>query len=187
MKDHIEIKPGEDISRAIQSKKKETLEGLGAILTGQFQKSFREQRSPKGVTWPKRMTPNVVGIVKDLNAGGNPKSRRFSSGQALVDTGVLRRSLTWNVRGSEVEVGTNLGYAAAHNQGNRPQTITLNNKRGLALFLRRRRDIKSLGWLFSKPTFVVTPRKRTFVEIGSKEKQLILQNIKRSMLELPNG
>ena len=93
------------------------LEGIGKLLTGRFTKSWRLQASPSGRTWPSRMTPNVPGVVADLNAGGNPKARRFTSGQALVDTGKLRRSITWEVKGSEVTIGTSVTYAPLHNEG----------------------------------------------------------------------
>jgi len=84
----------------------EVLDGIGALLTSRFQRSWRLQRSPSGDAWGPRLTPNVAGIVKDLNAGGFPKGRRFQPRPAVVDTGRLRGSLTWEVRGSELVVGS---------------------------------------------------------------------------------
>ena len=166
----------------------DALDSVGALLVARFQKSWRLQASPSGESWGERMTPNVPGIVKDLNAGGNPKARRFTPGQALVDTGQLRRSITFQVSGDKVKVGTTTSYAAIHNEGGE-STVTLTGlgREKLKLWLRRERkgardpDKLSLGWLFSRPTFSINVRKRTFIEIGPEERRIAKKTVEEAI------
>jgi phage gpG-like protein len=189
----VKVKPDElrVLTRSLSREQtEEILDGLGAVLTSRFQKSFREQKSPDGTPWPERMTPNVAGIVKDLNNGGDPKSRRFQGTPAVRDTGILANSLTWEVEGSKLVVGTSIDYASAHNTGAETHTLTLTpgGRRRLAIWLRtltrdERKDL-GLGWLFSQPSFEITPRKRTFVEIGADEKRLIREHVAEEVVRL---
>jgi len=158
----------------------EILEGIGALLVARFTRSWRVKKSPSGESWPDRMVPNVPGIVADLNAGRNPKSRRFNTGQTLVDTGNLRRSITFSVRGDTVVIGTQVSYAPVQNEGGTTRsTLTATGRRQLTRWLRRERRREapdefrlSLGWLFGKPSFEVNVRKRTFIEVAGTEKEI---------------
>lgn len=153
----------------------EALDGIGAYLTSQTQKAFREQRRGDAV-WPGRMNPNVPGIVSDLNRGSTPPGRRFSDRPALVDTGRLRASFSWRRRGrSEVVVGTQLDYAAVHQRGgNVDVVLTPTGRANLREFLRDRKDLRpALGWLFQRPRFTVRVRPRPFLAITRDDQRAI--------------
>src|SRR3990172_11172050 len=77
-----------------------TLKRIGALLVAQGQRAFREQRFGSA-KWPARYSGisgpyvSVAGVLADVAKGSNPKARRFADRvPALVDTGLLRRSLT---------------------------------------------------------------------------------------------
>lgn len=170
----------------------EILDGLGAVLTGRFQDAFREQRTPGGSPWPARMVPNVAGIVLDLNNDSTPKSRRFDARPAGRDTGKLVNSLTWKATSASVVIGSALPYASRVNNGGK-STLSLSGvgRRRLAIWLRslpreERREL-GLGWLFSKPTFEVNARKRTFVKLGPPERKIARDHVEAEVVRLTRG
>lgn len=150
------------IARELRGHEREVLDGLGALAAARAQRAFRLQRGRK--PWAPRMTPNVPGIVRDLNLGREPSPRRWRGRPALVDTGRLRSSITWRVGAREVVVGTNLPYAATQNEGG-ISTVQLDpfGVATLAQKIRRNRRLKPLGWLFRRPRFAVRVRKRAFL------------------------
>jgi phage gpG-like protein len=103
---------------------------VGALLVASSQRAFRDQAF-NGVMWPPRLVPNIPGIVSDLNRGVTPPARRFQERPALVDTGNLRRSITFNVDSpTSVVVGTSVPYASVHQTGG--QTVVQVNDQGRA-------------------------------------------------------
>lgn len=151
------------------------LDGIGAYLTSQAQKAFREQ-GRGGERWPARMTPNVPGIVRDLNRGATVPSRRFTGRPALTDTGRLRQSISWRVRGKrEVIVGSALPYAEIQQRGGVQRvTLTPTGRRNLYDFLKDRPEQRgALGWLFSRPTFDIQVRPRPFLAVTSQDQEAI--------------
>ena len=62
-------------------------------------------------------------VSKNFKAGGRPKKwkksnrAKESGGQTLVDTARLKNSITMKVEGKKLTVGTNVIYAAIHDQG----------------------------------------------------------------------
>lgn len=157
------------------------LEAVGALMQGRVLQAFRRQRRGKQV-WAARMVPNVPGIVRDLNAGSFPKSRRFEPRPAVVDTGVLRNSIISRVAGNgrSVTVGTSVPYAATQNEGGESEvTLTAGGRRQLTLWLRRDESARELGlgWLFSKPTFTIRVRERRFLDIDPDDRKAIVKVI----------
>jgi phage gpG-like protein len=75
---------------------KQALNSIGVGLVDLVQLSFRDSVDPYGTPWA-------------------PLKHR--KGQILVDTGLLRRSITFKSRAGSVEVGTNLPYAKYHQRG----------------------------------------------------------------------
>lgn len=75
------------------------LDPIGAALRDNVLDRFEHGRGPDGRAWP--------------------KSRRAAQqgGQTLVDKGRLRDSMTYQVTGREVEIGTNVIYGAIHQFG----------------------------------------------------------------------
>lgn len=91
------------------------LDQIGAQLVTSTQFRFRREQAPGGAPWKKS------------------RRAREQGGQTLSDTARLRASITHQVVGNAVEVGTNVVYAAIHQFGGRtrPRTIRPRRKRAL--------------------------------------------------------
>lgn len=170
---------------------RELLDAIGVLLLARAQQAFRQQRRGRQV-WPPRMVPNVPGIVRDLNAGGFPKSRRFEPRPAVVDTGLLRNSIVSEVAadGKSVTVGTTVHYAATQNEGGESDvTLTSTGRRQLTTWLRRDASARELGlgWLFNKPTFVVQVRERRFLDIDRDDRKLIVRETEQAIARQARG
>ena len=74
------------------------LNALGGALANRIRLGFRLGQSPYGEAW-------------------KPINPAFRSGQPLRDTGRLQRSITHQVAGDSVLVGTNVRYARTHQHG----------------------------------------------------------------------
>lgn len=92
------------------AEKQRALGALGVVLANRIRLCFRLGQSPWGVPW------------KPLNA-------TYRTGQPLRDTGRLQRSITSEVQGDAVLVGTNVRYGAVHQFG---ATILPKNAKFLA-------------------------------------------------------
>lgn len=86
---------------------------IGAYLVGTSAHAFDEQKDPSsGREWRPRAVPNVMGILSDLEGGGQPKARRFQARPAARDTGRLGGSIAArNATPTSIEVGTTIHYA----------------------------------------------------------------------------
>lgn len=90
------------------------MEDIGQQLVTSVLMRFETGRGPGGAPWA-------------------PSARaQAEGGQTLVDTGRLRQSVTYLASAREVEVGTNVIYAAIHQFGG---TIRAKTARGLAFTL----------------------------------------------------
>jgi phage virion morphogenesis protein len=78
--------------------KSRALGALGNVLANRIRLGFRMGRDPWGNPW-------------------KPLNPRFRTGQPLRDTGRLQRSITSQVQGDAVVVGTNVRYARTHQYG----------------------------------------------------------------------
>jgi len=92
------------------------LKAIGIEAVRASQVAFRQQKFG-GAGWVPRGKPSTLGIIADLNAGSTPKQRRFESRPALVDTGALRKSISFSVTGDTITVGTSLHYAPLLQEG----------------------------------------------------------------------
>lgn len=99
--------------------KHELLEKIGFDAQQFCARSFRRQGLYKDNAWPARVAPSLAGIFADANEPGNGaiKTRRLDTRPALIDKGRLSRSITYQVEGNKVVVGTNVPYAKIHNEG----------------------------------------------------------------------
>ena len=77
------------------------LHEIGATLEASTRQRFEDGIGPDGVAWQ----PSQRAIL--------------TGGQTLVDTGRLRGSISYQVEGDEVLIGTNVIYAAIHQMGGR--------------------------------------------------------------------
>jgi phage gpG-like protein len=89
------------------------LRSIGGILLGDHKQRFNTRTAPNGALWPALRFPRVTG-------GNKP----------LLDTGILRNSLTMDIHPDGASVKTNLLYAALHNFGG---VITPKNSKFLAI------------------------------------------------------
>jgi phage gpG-like protein len=95
-----------------------TLKRIGALVTSRTQKRFDTQIGPDGKEWPDRWTPNIPGILEDLERGAGIKDRRWQPRPVLLDTGNLRWSIDWALEGtSVVKIGTAVDHAKFHQFG----------------------------------------------------------------------
>ena len=154
---------------------RDILERIGVYMQGVTSRAFLDQG--RGGLWPKRMTPSVPAIVKQLNRGQNPSQKYFKPAPALIDTGTLSRSIAYEVKGRGVEVGSAVPYASKMQEGGSSQiTLTKGGRRVLAEWLqglpraRRKKASASLGWLFRRPTFTVTARARPFLMVTDADR-----------------
>lgn len=174
-----------NLDDALTSRQAGILNAIGAHLTAGSQAAFREQRFG-GVNWLPRGVPNVAGIIGDLNRGGQPKKRRFQSRPALVDTGNLRRSITWTVAGNTVIVGTTVVYASVHQNGGVTEPVKLSDSSvpGLTALLQKEPGLQdSLGFLFDSPEVAIRVPARPFVGLQEGD----LEEIERIVAEAVTG
>jgi len=122
------------------------LSKIGALMVIRTQRGFEEQR--RGTSkWKERGVPNIMGILDDLDRGRDIPGRRFESRPALIDTGQLRNSMSFEVMGPRtVEFGSNKrGSGILHKGGTVEKEITDDMKQRLAELLgsgRRKQAIK---------------------------------------------
>jgi len=82
------------------------MRAIGAVVVNQTDEAFEQGQSPAGKPW-------------------KPSARvREKGGQTLIDSARLRNSITSEASAKQVEVGTNVIYAAIHQLGGviRPKT-----------------------------------------------------------------
>tara|TARA_R110002020_G_scaffold225120_1_gene435213 strand:+ start:363 stop:950 length:588 start_codon:yes stop_codon:yes gene_type:complete len=110
------------------------LKGIGAMMVGESQDAFRNQKFGNK-EWRPRAPINVYGIISDFyNGARKPKNRRFQTRPALRDTGRLLQSIAFKVLNStSVEVGSNLPYADTHQRGGKTESLPINEKVQTAL------------------------------------------------------
>lgn len=156
------------------------LKRIGVLITSRTQRRFGEQKDPDGTEWPARWTPNVPGIIDDLQRGASIKSNRFEDRPVLLDYGRLRQSIQWQLRSmQEVEIGTNIGYGADHQFGMERQ-IAVGPKvhAGLLAFFQTAQGRPwepMLNWLLDVDNIQFTLVKREFIGISDEDAEDIRQ------------
>ena len=98
---------------------------IGDALVSRVLESFEESRAPDGESWQPLARATKVGRLRrdrrNFRKGGGLSKRGRQAVRAgfqpLVDTGRLRASITRNVYGNAVEIGTDVAYAATHQFG----------------------------------------------------------------------
>ncbi|RLB44673.1 MAG: hypothetical protein DRH30_00915 [Deltaproteobacteria bacterium] len=163
----VTIEWGTMVGSLIENAKapKAILQQTAAILVAGAREAFLEGgRQPEG-KWPDRAVPNIAGIFSDFSGGRPaPLSRRFETGQTLVDTGRLRQSVQ-DPQNAEIDLASllvslrsNLPYASKQQDGATDELIgvvTQEFQDWLARFLKSnpdkmKDDAGGLGWLLNK-------------------------------------
>lgn len=155
------------------SRPEQALKAIGALVTARSQARFTSQSFGKAA-WLPRAVPNIMGIVADLEAGRGFKERRLQGRPALIDYGRLKGSITFRLSGPrEVEIGTNLPYAARLQHGGESTLpVTKKVKDGLAKLLRDRKELRPmLGFLFRRDEVSVEIPARKFVGMDPQDRQ----------------
>jgi len=116
----------EGLKNKLTDKKiKAALSGVGEYLLLETDNCFREERAPDGQKWaplkmsPKKLYKRRFGRLPKPKQEDNYKMRR----KILTDTGRLRGSITYQINGNQLRVGTNVIYARTHNQGDPSRSI----------------------------------------------------------------
>lgn len=123
------------------------LRALGLMVVGRAQRAFGDQKRGS-FAWAPRATPNILGILADLNRDKTPPARRFQARPAGVDTGNLMQSLTPGrastvkpVAKDTVDVGTVAPGADLIQYGGEAfQPVTAKTKENLRRWLQRKND-----------------------------------------------
>ena len=177
------------------------LKQIGAFLLGRAQAAFTDQRFD-GKAWaeryPRQRPPrlNVAGAIQDFARTSRLKKRRFEPRPAGMDTGSLRRSMSFRAtplpKGGLVEVGSVLPYAGRVQFGGESrQPITATIKANMAKFLRSKQGRgfrPKLGPLFRRETLITKAGARPFIGIrpgGAIERRLV--QIVTEGLQPPQG
>lgn len=158
---------------------------VGRLLVTASRNAF-DQQSYAGKAWPTHRVPNVLGAVRDLEAGATVKESRFEGRPALIDTGELKRSIGWSLLGAKaVRVTATAPYAATQNNGGASsRAVSATVKANLSIFLNARPDRRgALGFLFrrgsvsarvpARPFLGITPLLQA--QVSSATKDFILQ------------
>jgi len=173
---------------------------VAARLVENAQQAFVDKKIG-GHEWPARGVPNVAGILSDLENGTNVKERRFTSQDVLVDTGILRASITANVKSpTEMEVGSFVDYAAKHQLG-LPSTIQITRTMAINLkeYMRGLQKSKSkakndrakqLGFMFNvvkQPSKTINLPERPFFAWTEKDTKAVKKAVARLIKSRQGG
>ena len=178
------------------------LKTVGLLLVAQGQEAFKTQ-SFGAFKWPPRYRGvggkyvNAAGVISDALKGGSIKKRRTADRvPAIMDTGLLRRSLTsrtdsFKERGAfAIEYGTNVPYAGLHQRGGVSyQHMTPDAKKRIRKWLKREKspDLwKRFGKLFasknrSSAIWRTKVHRRPFVGITEKYSTMISSEVARML------
>lgn len=129
---------------------------IGALIAAESQRSFTLQRLGD-YQWPARYEGmsdpfiNIAGALSDWNAGRKvPKPNRFQDRPALIDEGILRKSITFSAPDAvTAKVGTIKNYALVHQEGGETEIpISSEAKKSIREWLYQ--TSKKSGTVFSK-------------------------------------
>ena len=100
------------------------LSEIGEDLAESTKQRFVTSTAPDGSRWAANSQLTYLGLIartdKALRKDGRVNSKmatKLANKRPLVDTGTLSDSITYQVSGSTLEVGTNTVYAATHQYG----------------------------------------------------------------------
>ena len=97
------LKALDDLNKKLQDMTP-VLESSGEHIASEIDLCFTDARNPNGVSWEDLSDVTIA-------------RRRNGSDKPLNDTGRLKNSITSNVIGNSVEIGTNVEYAITHQKG----------------------------------------------------------------------
>ena len=114
---------------------------IARVIETQSTKAFLDQKLGEH-TWPERYPSqedpfvNIAALVNWTGVGGNVLERFFDRRPALMGTGELAGSISGEVKGDLVEVGSALNYAGLHQWGgSSEQNITEQTKTTIGRYI----------------------------------------------------
>ena len=156
------------------------LQVMGEVLATQAHEAF-EIQSLSELAWEprypnQRSDPfvNVAGVLADLNAGQDPKARRFENRPAGIDSSSLVKSIdVKEVTESSVTVGSEAYHAQMFQKGGqRSQPVTEDAKIRLLYLLEERPELGSrLGTLLDLDELVTRVVPRPFMGITDNNRK----------------
>lgn len=166
----------------------ESLSAIGVYLRERARSRFLEQEFG-GQQWQERGVPNIAGIISDIQERGrtaaNIPARRFDARPALIDTGTLRRSISYRIEDDQltVTVGSNLPYARKMQEGGestfqidartRSELLKLANSALVKSQPDAERIQRALVATANKDEVTVSNSRRTFIGIDDEDVQEI--------------
>lgn len=134
----------------------------------------------KGTTrWKARKTPNLPGIIADLQNKAAPKPHRFTSRPVLVDSGKLRDSIDSRAQGGKIKIFTTKMYGQVHNEGG---SVTMNITKNVhSTFPRLPQSLQTrFGWILNEQSLTFKIPKREFLTVSKDdikkiEAQIVMQ------------
>lgn len=114
-----------------------TVIGQDAVFYSE--RAFEQQGLHKKGTWRPPSIVNFTGIYADANENREIPERRIDPARpALVNTGLARRSITFEVEGSDsVKIGTALEYMRLHQEGGHGKIQKVNDKKSFKAIIDR--------------------------------------------------
>lgn len=175
-----------------------TLRRMGALMQAESQRSFQAQ-SYGGERWPARYEGqsepfiNVAGALSDVSRGRKIRDRRFDRRKALIDTGTLRGSMTFRLKGAKsVSVGSTVPYASKHLFGlESRQAVTDIARQTLSKEYRRFKRgggsqfeaFKKLGFLHTVRELTTKIQQRPFVGLFPGLQKRLVTTVEESLTE----
>lgn len=114
-----------------EEKSMELLTVIGQDAVFYSEQAFEQQGLHKKGAWRKPSPVNFTGIFADANENREIPERRIDPARpALVNTGLARRSITFEVESSDsVRIGTSLEYMRLHQEGGHDTILKTNDKK----------------------------------------------------------
>lgn len=180
-----------DIKQSIDNPVK-ILKTIGITMVAESQAAFKLQ-SFGGKSWPPRSKVNTFGIIKDFAQNkAKPPSRRFETRPALMDTGLLAKSIAYNISSkNSVKVGTALPYGSVQNFGGvtKSERITKVMQTKISKWLSKQsKSIKAalsflLGKKLTGKSVEQKVRARRFIGLTAKTKSALIKIVGVSISE----
>ena len=140
-------------------------EKIEVYLQSQYILAFQKQG--RKTKWEPRSVPNLPGIIRDLEKGGNISKRRFDPRPALIDTGRLKNSGATRIVGDTIYWGTNVPYAGLHQWGGTSEFESyIPAKKNDLKIQAAVRQLKKKG--YHKEALMLTRRKRWVIKVPAR-------------------
>lgn len=190
---HLEL-ISEDITPAMKAMSRDPFlkHAAGISMVASSRRAFARQGFNGPNEWRKRSIPNTAGIFRDFNEKKQkPKPSRFKNSPVLEDTGSLKNSIAYQIKGDSVIVGSHLPYAVIHQYGGESiqrKTNKAFNKELYAWLKKTKKNkdkefMKKIGFLFSAKFLKTKVKARPFLGIDTPTLESDLREAQMKLLK----